>query len=82
MECATGSHDFVSNSLIENTGFRELKQGWLIKKIPKKKESGVVSHVFLTCCMYNFTNAYRTQLGEKLTEREIRQNFKICVAIA
>ena len=60
-------------SLIENTAFRELKQGWLINKIPKKTERAVTAHVLLTACMYNFTNAYRTSLGQELTEIGIRR---------
>jgi hypothetical protein len=60
-------------SLIENTAFRELKQGWLINKIPKKTERGVTAHAILTTCMYNFTNAYRTDLGQELTEQGIRR---------
>jgi len=60
-------------SLIENTAFRELKQGWLINKIPKKKQRAVNAHVILTLCMYNMANAYRTDLGQKLTEIGIRR---------
>ncbi len=60
-------------SLIENTAFRELKQGWLINRIPKKTDRAVTAHAILTACMYNFTNAYRTDLGQELTERGIRR---------
>ncbi|OGR80564.1 MAG: hypothetical protein A3I11_08740 [Elusimicrobia bacterium RIFCSPLOWO2_02_FULL_39_32] len=60
-------------SLIENTTNRELKQGWLINKIPKKTERAVTAHAVLTLCMYNLTNAYRTELGQKLTEEGIRR---------
>lgn len=60
-------------SLIENTAFRELKQGWLIQKIPKKKLRAVLAHVLLTLCMYNMSNAYRTDSGQKLTEIGIRR---------
>ncbi|MFH2128652.1 MAG: transposase [Pseudomonadota bacterium] len=60
-------------SLIENTAFRELKQGWLINRIPKKTERAVTAHVLLTACMYNFTNAYRTSSGQELTEIGIRR---------
>jgi len=59
--------------LIENTAFRELKQGWLINKIPKKTERAVTAHTLLTVCMYNFTNAYRTDAGQELTEQGIRR---------
>ena len=60
-------------SLIENTTNRELKQGWMIGKIPKKTERAVTAHAILTLCMYNLTNAYRTQLGQELTEKGIRK---------
>ena len=60
-------------SLVENTTFRELKQGWLINKVQKKTRRGVTSHAILTLCMYNMTNAYRTELGESLTEKGIRR---------
>lgn len=60
-------------SLIENTTFRELKQGWLINKIPKKTFNAVNSHVMLTLCMYSLTNVYRTELGQELTNNGIRR---------
>jgi len=60
-------------SLIENTTFRELKTGWLIEHIPKKTESAVRTHVFLTVCMYNMCKAYRSQLGKEVTEQGIRR---------
>ncbi|MEW6558398.1 MAG: transposase [Elusimicrobiota bacterium] len=59
-------------SLIENTTFRELKTGWLIENIPKKTESAVRTHVFLTVCMFNMCKAYRSQLGKEITEQGIR----------
>lgn len=60
-------------SLIENTSFRELKQGWLINKVQKKTRNGVTSHAMLTLCMYNMTNAYRTELGQDLAEKGVRR---------
>ena len=47
-------------SLIENTLFRELKQGWFIDHFPKKTADAVRGHVFLTLTIFNLTNAYRT----------------------
>jgi len=61
-------------SLIENTIFRELKQGWLINKFPKKTKNAVITHVLLTLCMFNMTNAFRTDLGQDLTEKGIRRH--------
>ena len=60
-------------SLIENCAFRELKQGWYIGKFPKKTAEAVRAHVFLTLVMFNMTNAYRTEIGQDLTERGIRR---------
>lgn len=60
-------------SLIENETNRELKQGWLINKIPKKTERAVTAHAILTLCMYNLTNAYRTDSGQELSEKGIRK---------
>ena len=60
-------------SLIENQTNRELKQGWLISKIPKKTENAVTAHAILTLCMYNLTNAYRTEQGQNLAESGIRR---------
>lgn len=61
-------------SLIENTIFRELKQGWRINKFPKKTKNAVTAHVLLTLCMFNMTNAFRTDLGQDLTQRGIRRH--------
>lgn len=66
-----GKYDW--RSLIENTTNRELKQGWLINKIPKKTKRAVTAHAILTLCMYNLTNAYRTDLGTELAEKGIRK---------
>lgn len=59
-------------SLIENTTFRELKQGWLINKVPKKTENAVTTHVLLTLCMFSLTNAYRSERGILITQKGIR----------
>lgn len=65
--------DYDLRSLIENTTFRELKQGWNLGHIPKKTKAAVTSHLFLTMSMYNMTNAYRTELGDELTGKGIRR---------
>jgi len=59
--------------LIENTTFRELKQGWLINSIPKKTEAAIRTHAFLTLCMFNMCRAYRTRIGRNITEEGIRR---------
>lgn len=59
--------------LIENATFRELKQGWLINSVPKKTEAAMRTHMFLTLCMFNLCNAYRTSIGKEITEEGIRR---------
>jgi hypothetical protein len=66
-------NQYKLRSIIENTTFRELKQGWLINKIPKKTFNAVNSHVMLTLCMYSLANVYRTELGQELTDNGIRR---------
>lgn len=64
---------YDDRSLIENIGFRELKQGWYLKSYPKKTEDAVHNHVLLTVTMFNLCNAFRTDDGQDLTERGIRR---------
>jgi len=60
-------------SLIENTLFRELKQGWFIGHFPKKTADAVRGHVYLTILVFNLTNAFRTHVGQDLAKRGIRR---------
>jgi len=60
-------------SLIENTLFRELKQGWFLGHFPKKTADAVRGHVFLTILIFNLTNAFRTHVGQDLAKRGIRR---------
>ncbi|MFO7870374.1 MAG: hypothetical protein R6V03_02950 [Kiritimatiellia bacterium] len=60
-------------SLIENCGNRDLKQGWLINKYPKKEVNAIRAHVFLTIGMFNMSLAYRTEQGEQIAEECIRR---------
>ena len=60
-------------TLIENQGFRELKQGWHLTKFPKKSYQAVVSHVFLTLFMCAMTSAYRSKEGQHFKEKGIRR---------
>jgi len=59
-------------SLIENTAFRELKQGWQLKCYPKKTETAVRGHVFLTLVTFTLANAFQTKRGRALTAAGIR----------
>ena len=60
-------------SLIENTLFRELKQGWFLGVFPKKTADAVRGHVFLTILVFNLTNVFRTHVGQELAKRGIRR---------
>jgi hypothetical protein len=60
-------------SLIENCGNRDLKQGWLINKYPKKQVDAIRAHVYLTIGMFNMTLAYRSQEGEEIAQECIRR---------
>jgi len=60
-------------SLIENQGFRELKQGWHINKFPVKKENAVRAHTILTLLMYGINAAYQTERGQEAVRKGIRR---------
>lgn len=65
--------NYCLRSLIENTVFRELKQGWNLSKIPMKKKSAIVSHTILTLIMYSLNACFQTKLGRALTNKGIRR---------
>jgi hypothetical protein len=60
-------------SLIENTAFRELKQGWCLASYPKKTAAAVRGHVLLTLVTFTLANAFRTQQGQALAQQGIRR---------
>ena len=60
-------------SLIENTAFRELKQGWNLASYPKKTDDAVRAHVFLTLVTFSLANAFRTKHGQALAHHGIRR---------
>jgi hypothetical protein len=60
-------------SLIENTAFRELKQGWNLKSYPKKTAEAVRGHVFLTLLTFTLANAFRSSRGQELAKHGIRR---------
>ena len=59
-------------SLIENTAFRELKQGWCLLSYPKKTAAAVRGHVLLTVLTFTLANAFQTRQGHRLTQHGIR----------
>jgi hypothetical protein len=60
-------------SLIENTAFRELKQGWGLEHYPKKSDAAVRGHVILTLLTFTLANAFRTRQGQDLAQRGVRR---------
>jgi len=60
-------------SLIENTAFRELKQGWFLERYPKKTEAAVRAHVYLTLLTFTLANAFHSDQGQDLAKRGIRR---------
>ena len=65
--------EYDLRSLIENNGFRELKQGWHINKFPVKKENAVRAHTILTLLMYGINAAYQTERGQEAVRKGIRR---------
>jgi hypothetical protein len=60
-------------SLIENTAFRELKQGWHLTKFPKRTLAAARAHVFLTLILFSLVNAFCTHRGRTLARHGIRR---------
>ncbi len=60
-------------SLIENTAFRELKQGWNLEHHPKRTKEAVTGHVLLTLLTFTLANAFRSSLGQELAKHGIRR---------
>jgi hypothetical protein len=60
-------------SLIENTAFRELKQGWCLECYPKKTAAAVRGHVLLTVLTFTLVNAFQTRQGHRLAQQGIRR---------
>jgi len=60
-------------SLIENTAFRELKQGWHLTAFPARCLSAARAHVYLTLLCFTLVNAYHTHTGQALAHNGIRR---------
>lgn len=60
-------------SLIENTAFRELKQGWHLTAFPKRALPAARAHVFLTLILFSLVNAFCAQRGKALAQNGIRR---------
>jgi len=64
-------YDF--RSLIENTAFRELKQGWNLLRFPKRNPEAMRAHVYLTLLCFTVVNAFQSHQGQSLMNNGIRQ---------
>jgi hypothetical protein len=60
-------------SLIENTAFRELKQGWHLTAFPKRTLAAARAHVFLTLILFSLVNAFCSHRDKALVQNGIRQ---------
>ncbi len=60
-------------SLIENCCFRELKQGWHIKKFPQKTLNAIRAHSLLTLAIFSLNAAFQSEKGKQLTHKGIRR---------
>ena len=60
--------DYDGRSLIENTLFREGKQGWSLESIPQKNQRAAVAHIYITFAMVALTTAYREWMRQEEEE--------------
>jgi len=51
--------EYDQRSIIENSLFKEAKQGWFIKHAPQKTERALAIHIFFTLSVFTLTNVYR-----------------------
>ncbi|MFH0797329.1 MAG: transposase [Candidatus Omnitrophota bacterium] len=65
--------EYDERSIIENSLFKEAKQGWFIKHAPQKTEKALHIHTFFTLAVFALTNAYRRWSEER--EKEESQDF-------
>jgi hypothetical protein len=57
--------EYDERSIIENSLFKEAKQGWFIKHVPQKTERALQVHVFFTLAVFALTNIYKKYKQEK-----------------
>lgn len=67
---------------VENSGFRELKEGWHLEKAPwsYKHPTTVMARVAFTLVAFNVAQIAKTARGRQLTDRGIRRLRKELVA--
>lgn len=62
--------EYDNRSIIENSLFKEAKQGWFIKHAPQKNERALTIHIFFTLSVFALTNAYRKWSHDNQIEEE------------
>lgn len=65
--------EYDERSIIENSLFKEAKQGWFIKHAPQKTERALQVHTFFTLSIFALTNAYRRWSEDR--EKEEQEDF-------
>ena len=65
--------EYDERSIIENSLFKEAKQGWFIKHAPQKTERALGVHIFFTLAVFALTNAYRRWSEER--EKKETEDF-------
>ena len=66
-------NEYDERSIIENSLFKEAKQGWFIKHAPQKTQRALGVHGFFTLAVFALTNAYR-RWSEDI-EKEEEEDF-------
>ena len=56
--------NYCLRTLIKNSLFRALKQGWNLAKIPMKKKAAIVSHTILTVIIFSLNACFQTEPGK------------------
>ena len=56
---------YDARSEIENSLFRESKQGWFIKRPPENSKSGFLVHAYLTILTMALTRAFRDWMAQQ-----------------
>ena len=68
-------HSFVSRWRIENSGFRELKEGWHLQRAPWSYTNSTVvaARTAFTLITFNVAQIAKTAQGRRLTDRGVRR---------
>jgi hypothetical protein len=64
---------YDDRSLIENKEYREMKQGWHLKKFWGKGTESIYSHIYFSLIMFNLVGIHVAGLGDKFRNYGIRR---------